>query len=234
MNEQINTGSPMMTMRETYGIRREDMKMNRDNQTKKSHMRLTKSIVLLASLVMIIGAVAGGTIAFMVANGGFKENTFKPSNVVVEVNETFIGNIKNNISVSNVGDTDAWIRAEVVINWQNASGEVYGQTPISDTDYIITFPEQSDWVQGADGFWYYTKPVKAETGETGILMTKIEEVASSANSKEAENAKYSLNVEILASGIQSVPTDVVVSEWSSGVSAVQNNQLVIKQSGGGN
>ena len=58
---------------------------------------------------------------------------------------------------------------------------------------------------------------------TGILIDSCE---YKANAPEG----YHLAVEILGSAIQGVPESVVVDNWDSGVSAVNDNaELVVKQ-----
>ena len=186
----------------------------------KHHKKSKKSMALLVSLVLLIGVVAGGTIAYMIASTGPVENTFKPSTVTTDIVEEIDGNVKENVKIVNTGDTDAWIRATIVITWKNEAGEVYGQKPVEDSDYIISYG--NDWAQGADGFWYYKKPVPAtpddnKTDATGALIVSCEP-------KEGNSAPdgYYLNVEIIASGIQSKPANVFNTEWASSGLTVQD------------
>jgi len=195
----------------------------------KHHKKSKKSMALLLSLVLLIGVVAGGTIAYMIASTGPVENKFKPSTVTTDIVEKIDGNVKENVKIVNTGDTDAWIRAKIIVTWKNEAGDFYGQKPVEDSDYTITYG--SDWVQGADTFWYYKKPVPATPNNN---LTEALIVSCAPTDKNSAPDDYYLNVEIIASGIQSKPENVVVSEWSSGVSGVRDNQLVIKQSGGGN
>ncbi len=135
--------------------------------------------------------------------------------MTTKVEETISGTTKSNVMIKNTGDTAAWIRAYVVITWQDAQGNVYGQMPVPDTDYT-QWNLGENWVVGGDGFYYYTKPVAADD-ETSALINSISPVEGKAPSG------YFLNVEIIGSGIQSQPASVFNSVWaSSGLTATAN------------
>lgn len=182
--------------------------------------KMTKPTALLVSLLLILSVTVGGTLAFLLTRSGPVENTFTPSTVTTSVVEDFDGNVKKEVQIKNTGDTAAYIRAAVIITWQDGDGNVYGQKPAEGTDYTITwFDDDVDtandyWKQAADGFYYWTKPVAA-TDSTGYLIMECKPVADKAP------AGYSLCVEILGSGIQSQPTTVVTTEWDSGVGGIK-------------
>lgn len=208
---------------------------------KRSHRRSGKSAALLVSLLLILTVTVGGTIAFLMDSDGPLHNVFQPSKVTTKVEETVNGNTKSDVYIKNTGDTAAWIRAAVVITWQDKDSNVYGQAPKPcetancdhancGCDYVITWniAEQTNpagqWVLAADGFYYWNRPV-AGGAYTGFL---IEECKPLRELKVGDTTYY-LTVEILGSGIQSVPASVVTTEWSSGVSGVTDeNVLTIK------
>ena len=177
---------------------------------KRSHRRSGKSAALLVSLLLLLTVTVGGTIAFLINSVGPLHNLFKPSKVTTEVEEDITSEptIKQNVKIQNTGDTEAWIRAAVVITWQDKDGHVYGQAPAETTNYTIDYGTDHDWVKGDDGFWYYTKPVAAD-GSTGYLIDSCKPVGS------APVDGYYLTVEIIGSGIQSKPTNVFDDEWAS-------------------
>ena len=175
-----------------------------------------KSIALLVSLVLIIGVIVGGAIAFLMDTTGPVNNQFTPSKVTTEVVEDITSDPtkKQDVKIQNTGDTEAWIRAAVVVTWQDKDGNVYGKAPVegSDKDYTIFYNIRSDvkadcWVEGNDGFYYWTSPVAAN-GQTGDL---IKSCTYKANAPDG----YSLTVEIIGSGIQSKPANVFNTEWAS-------------------
>lgn len=191
-----------------------------------------KSIALPVSLLLIVCMTIVGTIAFLIDTDGPLENIFKPSKVTTEVVEIIDGFVKTNVKISNTGDTEAYIRAAVVITWKDAAGNVYGQAPVDGKDYEITWSgiEEDSWKKGIDGFYYHLAPVAAKTEDDDTDMTSV--LFTDCYEKEGANKPegYFLNVEIIASGIQSVPTSVVEEVWSSGVSGVNSDAtLVIKE-----
>ena len=161
-----------------------------------------KNLIVLASVLVAVGLVIGGTMAFLIDTDDELVNTFTPSQVTTKVEETLSGDEKTNVMIQNTGDTEAYIRAAVVVTWKNAAGEVYGQLPVEGTDYKITYStDETDekdgkWVENG-GYYYWSEPVTP--GEmTGILINKCEHLANKPDG-------YALNVEIIGSGIQSVP-----------------------------
>ena len=163
------------------------------------HMKKSKKpAALLASLVLMLAIMAAGTVAFLVTNTGPVVNTFTPTNVPPEIYEEFDGKTKSNVTIENQGNTDAYIRAAVMVNWVDASGNVLGQVPVEGTDYTITYDLDNGWVQGADGYYYWTKVVEATDGTdlTGVLITKAEV------KNEAPMTGYHLAIDIMAQTIQ--------------------------------
>ncbi|MBQ1252355.1 MAG: hypothetical protein IIY02_05505 [Firmicutes bacterium] len=184
-----------------------------------------KLIVALLSLVLVVALSIGGTFAWLNDTSDTVTNTFKPGEIVTRVDETFDGNVKSNVSIENVktdNAVDAYIRAEIVVTWQKDNGNVYGQLPVEGVDYTIGLDVANGWVLAEDGFYYWTKPV-APGAKTGILITTCAPVDGKAPKG------YSLCVEVISTAIQTVPTSVVTTEWSTGVSAVVDGELTIKR-----
>lgn len=195
--------------------------MYKGNDYKKSKMKTKKALALLISVLLVVGAAVGGTIAYMIDKSPKIDNVFTPSEVTTTVVENFDGKVKENVQIQNTGDTTAWIRAAVVITWKDESGNVYGTAPVAGTDYSITYKVDStnDWVTGKDGFYYYTKPVKSVKEDsanctTGVLIEECKPLTNSEGKSTAPDG-YSLNVEIIGSAIQSVPSEVFNKKWAS-------------------
>lgn len=197
-----------------------------------------KTVTLMASLLVVLGLAVGGTVALLFDKTEPVVNTFTPAEVTTTVDETIVGDVKSRVKIENTGDTKAWIRAAVVITWQDKDGNVWGVAPVENTDYTITWNTDGtvsdagtisagSWYKGTDGFYYYTSPVA--TGDTtGVLITSCQPVADKAPTG------YNLCVEILGSGIQSYPLNVFNNDsgWatSSGLTASgdQNSQSLSK------
>ena len=173
---------------------------------------MKRSLVLVVSVLALVLAVAGGTLAWLTANSGPVTNTFTPAKVTCEVDEKFENNVKSAVSIRNTSNIDAYIRAYVVVTWKNADGEVYGKQPVKGTDHTMTGPE-TGWVEGTDGYYYYTSPVGVDK-TTGVLITECKPITGQAP------ADYDLSVEIIAEAIQSLPTTTVVDVWKPVVTGV--------------
>lgn len=183
-----------------------------------------KFVLALVSLVLLLGISAGGTLAYLTATPDPIINEFQPNEVTTTVVEDFKDGVKSNVKIQNTGTTAAYIRAAVVITWQDKDGNVYGKVPAEGTDYTISYKLADGWGKAADGFYYWKEPVAADK-LTGVLITecKLKEGVT------APAEGYYLTVEIIGSGIQSMPTSVVTSEWDSGVSSVNGTTLVLKK-----
>lgn len=169
---------------------------------------MKRSLVLVVSVLALVLAVAGGTLAWLSANTTPVTNTFTPAHVTCEVvEEKFDGTTKENVQIKNTSNIDAYIRAYVVVTWKNAQGNVYGKLPELGKDYTIEYATGTGWDEGSDGYYYYTSPVAANDGLTGVLITKCEPVNGQAP------ADYDLSVEIIAEAIQSQPDSAVQQAW---------------------
>lgn len=187
-------------------------------QSEHKQLRRPKRLAtLLVSLVLVLGVAVGGTVAFLSTRTDSKENTFTPSKVTCAVTETFNNNVKSNVAVKNTGDTTAFIRAAINVTWMKdaEAGTEYGaanqtvsaKVPVKDTDYSIKLADNTNWIQGADGYYYYKQPVNPQDS-TEVL---IEECKLQNNASVPDG--YHLSVEIVASAIQSAPDSVVQNMW---------------------
>ena len=168
-------------------------------------IRLDKAAVLLIAIVMVIGAVAGTTVAFLTTKTEDVANQFEYGKVSCQVDETFANGTKSKVTIKNTGNIPAYIRAKVVVTWKDADGNVYGKAPAS-SDYLITYG--SEWTQGTDGYYYYNTPVDAN-GSTPALITECKKTADAAAPEG-----YDLSVEIIADAIQSQPANARREAWN--------------------
>lgn len=200
---------------------------------KKEPRRWNRSAALLVCLLLALGCTVGGTLAYIFTHTLPVENVFQPTEVTTTVVEDFKDGVKKDVKIKNTGTTDAWLRAAVVITWQNADGQVYGQAPVKDTDYSISYnlsaqADSDKWVEGDDGFYYWTSPVAPE-GLTGVLIKECK-LAEGANVPDG----YFLTVEILGSGIQSKPATAFDESWtSSGLKVSSDGTSLVEKATGG-
>lgn len=200
--------------------------MESNNTKRYGSLRNAKKRVLVIAIICVVFCIISGiTLAYVVTQTDVLKNIFAPSRVSCEVLEdSFDGAVKTNVRIKNTGDTTAYIRSAVIVTWMSEDGNsVTAAKPVRGTDYSITFNdgEGSDWVEGSDGFWYYTLPVDANA--------ETEKLIVSCTGLTTPPVGYYLSVEITASAIQSSPDSVVINNWSTGVTGVADGVLVIKE-----
>ncbi len=183
--------------------------------------------IALALIALILTVSVGGTLAYLADRTSEVVNEFQPSKVTSQVVETLNENTKNNVKIKNTGDIDAFIRAAVVVTWQDADGYVYPAMPQAGTDYRISWNLGSNdsWFEKG-GYYYYKYPVKPEQMTGQALFT-----GCTPNNTEPDG--YSLHVEILGSAIQAdggnasgYPANLV---WGVTVSKAADGTLSISQ-----
>ncbi len=184
-----------------------------------------RSACLLASLVLLLFATVIGSVAFLATNDGSLKNIFLPSEVPNKVVETAEGTEKKDVRIKNTGNIDGYIRAEVVFNWIDEFGKIYGSSLEKDVDYEITWITDSGWVEGNDGYYYYTEKV-APGDETGILFIdcKVKE------GKAPYDHQFCVTVvgqSIQADGTDSTGKPVVETIWPVTVNA--DGTLTVQQ-----
>ena len=183
----------------------------RSGQKKRRRLRWRREFVLLVCIAALILSAVGGTVAFLVANGGTKTNTFTYGEVTCSINETFkTGDfVKEHVTVTNTGNTDAFIRAAIVVTWVDKDGYIYPAQPALGTDYSLATGE--DWAI-YDGYYYYNSSVAAKA-TTGDLIVSCEPVPGRAPEG------YTLRVEILADAIQATgmgaDVDTAQEAWAA-------------------
>ena len=175
------------------------------NEHVEKRSRAKKPLAALVALVLIIGAVVGGTLAYLAARTDAIVNTFNPAKVDIMVEENFDGSTKKDVKIKNTGDTEVYIRATYVVTWKDAAGNVYPEQPQSGVDYNISLNLEQGWFY-YNGYYYYTTPV-APLASTGVLI----DLCTPVTGRAPEG--YTLSVNVLASAIQSVPAEAVGEAW---------------------
>ncbi len=166
-------------------------------------LRWKTQFVILAAVIVLILGVVGGTTAYLVAGGGSAANTFQYDTVTSKIVETMNNNVKSDVMVKNTGSTSAYIRAAIVVTWQDSEGKVAPEVPVAGKDYTISYG--SDWKLHSDGYYYYPSDVAAGV-QTTILIDRCTPLTAGPDG-------YTLHVEILADAIQSSPVTAVKEAW---------------------
>ena len=174
---------------------------------RKSRTRMNRATVLLMAILMLIGVVAGSTVAYLITKTDDVQNTFEYGRVSCRVDETFNGTTKENVCVTNTGNISAYIRATYVINWLDKDGNIAASVPTGYGYELIENPD-SKWTKGSDGYFYYPTPVAPEGKTGGSLLT-------CTVTQRPETPEYTLSVEILATAVQSQPASAVKEAWGA-------------------
>lgn len=168
------------------------------NKNRKRRLRWGKEFVLLCSVVMLLIGVVGGSLAYLIAEGGSVENTFIPGKVSCSIQEPGWSDgetTKSNVTVKNTGNTDAYIRAAIVVTWEK-DGAKAPVAPVLGTDYTLVI-NTAAWTK--NGSYYYHNTAVAPDKETEVLINSCTVTGTYED--------YTLCVEILADAIQSTGVD---------------------------
>lgn len=175
---------------------------------------MNRATVLLMAILMLVGVVAGSTVAYLIAQTDDVANTFTYGKVSCDVGETFNGTTKENVYVTNTGNINAYIRATYVVNWVDEKGNILASAP-DGYSYSITENPGNKWVKSTtDGYFYYPVAVAPEGKTEGSLLT--------CTVNYPDNPEYTLSVEILATAVQSEPADAVYQAWGVYPSTLSN------------
>lgn len=176
----------------------------RKGTAKRRRLRWSKSFAVLACVAVLLTGFVGSSLAWLMDDTDPVVNEFTPGKVSTSINENMNGNTKSNVSFTNTGNVPAYIRAKLVITWQDGSGNVYGQAPVLGVDYTMSGPG-SGWQQSGD-YYYYTAVVQPND-VTGVLFASITQTGDNPA------AGYTLHVEVLAEAIQAEPLSAVSEAW---------------------
>lgn len=172
--------------------------------------RSKKTGMLFLSLLLVIGMVVGGTLAWLSTKSAPITNTFLPSKVACEVTESFDGKTKSNVNVTNTGDIDAYIRVKLATYRVNDEGDHIGGIA-----KIPDFTPGAGWVENGD-YYYYTKPVAPGEQPEISLIDRITLTGSYDAADDADGGKQVIEVmaeAIQANGVADGGTKAVVKAW---------------------
>lgn len=162
-----------------------------------------KTATLLVAIVLLLGVAVGTTVAYLIDRTEKIENKFEYAKTDVTVTEEFNGTEKSNVKVRNDSNIPVYIRATYVANWVGKDGNIVTSVPTG-YSYELTERLTDKWMDGPGGY-YYKYPVQPnDSTEGSLLYCKVTYPA---------NPEYTLNVEILATAIQSEPKDAVEAVW---------------------
>ena len=175
-----------------------------------SHARRTaKSSALIIALALILVLAVGGTVAYIFTQTDPVINTFTPTEAKITVDEKTNNNQKTEIIVKNNSTgVPVYIRVALVANMIDKDKNVTGAASVPE------FTPGDDWLEGNDGYYYYTQPVPVGESTGNLLKAPME---------LSEN----MQVVVLADAIQAEPTTAVTQ--AGGVTV--ENGVIIKEAG---
>ena len=166
-----------------------------------------RAFLAVAMIVLLLTASVGGTAAFLTDGTDEVANVFTPADVTSTVIEPTWsdGSItKSNVTIRNTGNIDAYMRAAIVVTWQDANGNVLSVKPDADEYSLII---GSGWEENSDGY-YYCKEIVDAGENSDVLITSCTVIA------DAPIDGYTLHVEVIGSAIQA-------EGWDSGVTGAK-------------
>lgn len=166
-----------------------------------------KTATLLVAIVLLLGVAVGTTVAYLIDRTTPIENKFEYAKTDVTVEETLTGTEKSNVQVKNNSNIPVYIRATYVVNWVDKDGNIVTSVP-TEYDYQLNENPDSKWVKGKGGYFYYPTPVQPNDSTAGSLLTCEVTYPEGVTTPE-----YTLNVEILATAIQSEPKEAIKNAW---------------------
>lgn len=162
-----------------------------------------RPLALLLALILVVGAAAGGTVAWLTQTTQTENNNFSYGTVSCAINENFDGTTKSDVTVTNTGNTPAYIRAACIVNWVDAQGNIAANVPAEYT-YSLSIPG-AGWTAGSDGYYYYNGVVGPDLTTEGSLLT--------CTSSYPADGEYTLSVKVIASAVQATPSTAVNEAW---------------------
>lgn len=166
-------------------------------------LKRCKTGALILSLLLLVTAAVGGTVAYLLTQTEPVTNTFTPSHVTCKVTEDFDGTTKSNVNVKNTGDTEAYIRVKLVTYRVNDADQHIGGVATIPSDLKLG----ENWVEH-NGYYYYKLPVKAGEKPAAALIDSIDLTGSYSDADRGKQV-----IEVMAEAIQSVPAKAVQDAW---------------------
>lgn len=180
---------------------------------------MKKKLLAVGIIAICLSLCVGSTWAYFTAEG-CAHNVIASGSIGIEIIEqTRIGDgtkldkfpedgmknimpgscISKIVSVANTGTGDAWIRVKVDAAIQSAD-----KTPLPlELDIqgvkvpVMTFTVEDKWIDGGDGYYYYTSPV-APGGHTEVFFKDVTFALEMGNAYQSSTA----NLTILAQAVQ--------------------------------
>ncbi len=181
-----------------------------------------RKLLLIAAIILVLAVAAGGSIAFFTAEDT-AHNVITTGNVDISVVETMLdGTERKNfpaegitgvlpgmtvskiVQVRNTGGAEAWIRVRVGVSARNGAQEALN------TD-VVKFSVEDPWIDGGDGYYYYTKAVPA-AGDTDILFREVRFDPNMGNEYQNSTVYVTVEAEAVQTANNPIPAGGTVRD----------------------
>lgn len=170
----------------------------------KPKVKKRKPAILILSVILLLIAAVGGTVAYLQATSGSVTNTFTPAEVKITPSETKTDTTKSDIAFTNDGTVPVYIRATLVIYWTDTiNGNEQTIAPPA-ANLVNIGSVQSGWFREGD-IYYYSKPV-APGDSTDAMLGTITVTLPSGSTAQC-------HIDVRAEAIQAEPKSVVEAAW---------------------
>lgn len=190
----------------------------------RTHRRVAIPLACVLALALV------GTAYAWLTRTSALDNAFDLRDVQPAVEETLESGTKSDVKVRNDGKVASYLRCQVEVYWRDADGNRLWEVPALATDgtsstgdYTLTMATSatagtaSSWVQGSDGFWYWTSPV-GPGEETGVLITTAQQLkAYDATATGASATSAQLVVDVSTQAIQADDAKAAAEAWGATV-----------------
>lgn len=178
--------------------------MYNGKHVKARRLRWKREFVLICSVIVLVLGAVGGSLAYLLTNTDLVVNTFTAPETGVDIHETVAKNSKTNVSFTNTSDYPVYMRARLIINWEDKNGNIVPSVP---DDYTYAGPNYGvDWQENG-GYYYYKGKVSANGGFTTNFLNSI------TSTVPTENPEYFLRVDVLVETVQAEPEQAVLDVW---------------------
>ncbi|MBR2067956.1 MAG: hypothetical protein IJ875_06855, partial [Solobacterium sp.] len=162
-------------------------------------MKIKKIMLMmaLALLPLILFTTYLSTLGYITAQDKV-ENEFNKGEVSSLLHEDFDGQTKKDVYVENNGNVDIYLRADILIYFEDEEGRVLFEKPIEGVDYQLTLG--SNWKK-IDNRYYYQEALSADEASSNLIET----CTNLSNKK--------LVVEVVTQALQANDTTALQEAW---------------------
>lgn len=199
----------------------------------KSSIKRYIPLIIVAAVIVVVCAIATPTLAYFIRFAGELGDEIMPGeayslNFKVSSDTKKLENLQ--VAVKEQGDNSypVYVRATIVVTWQDESGNVYFSKPTED-DYAIVI-NNNVWKKQGE-YYYCTTPVNPYTTDpngtssNGLTPIFINSVTVKRDLKPSEEESYAINVEVIAQTIQAIGKDGSNYAWQDawGITSIDGN-----------